>query len=465
MAHKSIKFYRDILITFAPIIVLIAAGFWIASKFIAPPVPKTISITTGHETGAYYQFANKYREELKKDGITLEIITSSGSLDNIERLSQNEADVGFVQGGVAPEKESDSGSDTSSDSDSSDSDSKAGDESESHSKLISLGSLYYEPVWIFLNNKIRIDQLKDFSRLRIATGPDGSGTQSIARILLNLNNINSQSASFLSLSNTKAADSLLEHKIDVAFFVASAQAPVIQKLLRDDRVHLLNLERAEAYSHLLPYLSKITLAQGVIDLQKNIPEHDVTMIAPTANLVVHEDLHSALQVLLLGAAKRIHSGPSLFSTPDQFPSAHKTAFPISEIATRYFKVGPPFLMRYLPFRAAIFIDRMVVLLIPLLALMLPLMKIMPPLYRWRVRSSIYRWYKELQEIENKTFVHQLASEEKYNDLVKQLERIEAEVNKVKTPLSYADQLFNLLLHIDLVKKKIVTSSQLLQKTT
>jgi TRAP-type uncharacterized transport system substrate-binding protein len=433
MANKSIKFYRDLLITFAPLFVLIAIGFWVASKFIAPPVPKKITITTGHENGGYFQFAKKYRDELAKEGITLEIITSSGSLENVDRLLQNKAEVAFVQGGTTTPDESDD-------------------------NLVSLGSLYYEPVWIFLNNKIRIDQLKDFARLRIATGPDGSGTQSIARVLLELNDVNIQSASFLSLPNSQAANSLLEHKIDVAFFVASAKAPVIQKLLRDDRVHLLNLDRAEAYSHLLPYLSKITLPEGVIDLHQNIPTQDITMIAPTANLVVHEDLHSALQVLLVGAAKQIHGGPSLFSNPDEFPSAHKTVFPVSEIATRYFKVGPPFLMRYLPFRAAIFIDRMVVLLIPLLALMLPLMKIMPPLYRWRVRSSIYRWYEELQEIENETFVEQLTAE-KCNTLIKELERIEAEVNKVKTPLSYADQLFNLLLHIDLVKKRLKPNMQ------
>jgi hypothetical protein len=319
-------------------------------------------------------------------------------------------------------------------------------------------------VWIFLNSKINIDQLKDFSKLRIATGVDGSGTQSIARILLDLNDVSSHSASFLSLPNSNAANSLLEHKIDVAFFVASAEAPVIQKLLRDERVYLLNLERAEAYSHLLPYLSTITLAEGVIDLHQNIPAHDIPMIAPTANLVVDQNLHSALQVLLLGAAKKIHSGPSLFSNPDEFPSAHKTVFPISEIADRYFKVGPPFLMRYLPFRVAILIDRMTVLLIPLLALMLPLMKVMPPIYRWRVRSSIYRWYEELQNIENETFVHQLTTE-KCKTLIKELERIEAEVNKVKTPLSYADQLFNLLLHIDLVKKKLKPNIQAQQNAT
>ena len=178
------------------------------------------------------------------------------------------------------------------------------------------------------------------------------------------------------------------------------------------------------------------------------------MVAPTANLVVSHELHSALQVLLLESAKKIHSGPGLFTDPGKFPSAYKTAFPLSEIAERYYKVGPPFLMRYLPFWAAIFIDRMVVLLIPLVALLLPLMKTMPPLYRWRIRRSIYQWYDELQEVDNET-LNQPISEEKFTRLFQELKRIEEEVNKVKTPLSYADQLYNLLMHIDLVKRKMI----------
>jgi len=429
MAVKSFKFYSDIIVTFLPIIILIVASFWLASHFIAPAAPKKITITTGHMNGAYYQIAKKYRDELIKDGITLEIIESSGSHENISRLLKNEAQVAFVQGGAI-------------------------NQNDNNESLVSLGSLYYEPVWIFLNSKLHVNQLKDFAKLRIATGPEGSGTQSMVNTLLKMNEIDSASASFLSLSNEEATKGILEHDIDIAFFVASAEAPVIQKLLRDNRVHLLSLNRAKAYSYLLPYLSEITLAEGVIDLHKNIPSKNITMIAPTANLVVDKNLHSTLQVLLLKATKKIHSSPGLFSAANEFPSAHKTVLPISEMADRYFKVGPPFLMRYLPFNVAIFIDRMIVLLIPLLALMLPLIKIMPSIYRWKIRSSIYRWYEKLQEIEHTSAFTQELTEEHYNKLIEELVEVEQQVNKIKTPLSYTDQLFNLLLHIDLVKKKL-----------
>jgi hypothetical protein len=203
----------------------------------------------------------------------------------------------------------------------------------------------------------------------------------------------------------------------------------------------------------LPYLSKITLPEGIIDLENNFPNQAVTLLAPTANLVIQEDFNPALTVLLLRAAKKIHSKSSIFAAPDEFPSKKFTAYPISDVAEGFHTVGPPFLMRYLPFWPAVFIDRMIVMLVPLLALLLPLGKIMPPLYRWRIRSKIYRWYKELQVVDDKVHGKQISASLS-DELNGELTQIENEVNKVKTPLSYADQVYNLLLHIDLVRNKL-----------
>ena len=238
--------------------------------------------------------------------------------------------------------------------------------------------------------------------------------------------------------------------------VASVDSPVVQQLLHNKQLKLLTLHRADAYIRLIPYLSKISLPEGVIDLESNIPAQTVTLLAPTANLVISEDFSSALSVLLLRAADKIHGNGSVFSASGKFPSDQFTAYPVSDVAERFYSVGPPFLMRYLPFWPAVFIDRMIVMLIPLLALLLPLGKIMPPLYRWRIRSKIYRWYKELQEVDDAIHGQQLTLSE-FAQLGIELSKIENEVNKVKTPLSYADQVYNLLLHIDLVRKKLTTA--------
>ena len=426
MAKYFKQSYKDLLFILVPAIVIIVIGFWVASRFISPAPPDKIVISTGGQKGAYYHFAQKYRDELEKEGIELEINTSAGSLENIDRLLQGKADVAFVQGGTGQESEN----------------------------LLSLGSLYYEPVWIFINRQKTAEQLKDFSGLIISIGEKGSGTSSVASRLLQMNHIDDKSATLLSMNNTTAMENLLEHKIDAAFMVSSPKSVIIQKLLKDDRVRLLDMDRAEAYSHLMPFLSKITLAEGIIDLNLNIPSQNILMVAPTANLVVSPDLHSALQVLLLESAQKINSGPSLFSESGRFPSAYKTAFPLSDIAERYYKVGPPFLMRYLPFWAAILIDRLAVMLIPLVALLLPLMKILPALFRWRIQRRFNKWYEELQQVDNETFNKPL-SKEQFTRLYKELKRIEEEVNKVKAPVSYADQLYNFMLHINLVKKKMI----------
>ncbi len=422
---KAGKSYKELLITTAPAVLLVIAGFWLAYQFVSPPPPKKISMTTGSDTGTYYKLALQYQTELAKEGIELEIFTSSGSKQNIERLLNNQVDIAFIQGGTGHNEAS----------------------------LQSLGSLYYEPLWIFIKKQINAEKITDLAGLRIAYGIEGSGTRVLATELLSLNKLNSQSTQLLPLSSSHAALAITQGQCDVALMVASESSTVVQKLLRNDQIKLLQLSRADAYTRLLPHLSKITLLEGIVDLELNYPAQSVNLLSPSANLVINEDFNSALIVLLLRAADKIHHQASLFSAEGRFPSAESTAYPIHEVAERFYKVGSPFLMRYLPFWPAVFIDRMIVMLIPLLALIIPLAKIMPPLYRWRIRSKIYRWYKELQEVDD--IMHQQPlSVQQIDSLNNDLLQIQNEVNKVKTPLSYADQVYNLLLHIDLVKKNL-----------
>ena len=421
----SRRSYTELLTTFGPAIILIIAGFWVAYQFVAPSPPKKIVITTGSKTGTYYKIAQQYRIELAKEGIELEIISSSGSGENISRLLDKKADLALIQGGTG----------------------------NSEATLFSLGSLYYEPLWVFLRKQSNVKKITDLSSLRIAIGPEGSGTRILAKQILELNHIENKATQLLALSSTEAADALIRSDIDAAIMVASSDSEIVQQLLHNKQLKLLDLHRAEAYIRLIPYLSKITLPEGVIDLEKNFPDQAVTLLAPTANLVITEDFNPALIVLLLRAADEIHSKASVLSASGTFPSSEFTAYPINEVAERFYKVGPPFLMRFLPFWPAVFIDRMIVMLVPLLALLLPLGKIMPPLYRWRIRSKIYRWYKELQEVDDAVHEQQFSIAQ-FVMLNRELQQIENEVNKVKTPLSYADQVYNLLLHIDLVRKKL-----------
>ena len=417
--------YTELLLITIPVIAIVYAGFWGAYQFVSPAPPRSISISAGNIHGTYYAYAEKYKDELALDGIDLTVLESKGSRENIQRLLNNEADVAMVQGGTAYADE----------------------------KLLSLGSLYYEPVSIFYKKELKLNRLNDFAGLKISIGVDGSGTHMLASQLFAINHVNSQNTQFIYLTPQDSLNKLEAGELDAVFFVSSINSPVIQALLHNKNFTLFNFERADAYNQVLPFLSKVTLHEGIIDFKNNIPGQVITLLAPTANLVVRDDLHKSLSILLLQAMEKNHGNNDMFSTPGFFPSEQLTAFPVSDVAKRFLELGPPFLIKYLPFWIATFIDRMFVLTLPLLLLIIPLFKILPPVYRWRIRSKVYRWYEQLQKVDDQIRVSQL-SDEQSEYLIQELERITEEVSKLHTPLSNADQLYNLLVHIDLIKKNI-----------
>jgi len=366
---------------------------------------------------------------LRLTGITfsargLEILNTTGSLENIQLLESGKADIAFVQGGVTESADSDD--------------------------LLSLGSLYFEPVWLFHRNSLNIEQLTDLQHKRVAVGIEGSGTRALAIRLLSDNSITTLNADLRSMEIRASADALLNGDIDAAFFVASPQSSVVRKLLEADQIALMDFNRAEAYTRIHRYLSVVTLPEGVIDLKRNLPSKQTQLLATSANLVSRRDLHPALIDLLLQAATEVHGRGGWFEQTGQFPNPDYLDFPLIKEAKRFYKYGPPFLQRYLPFWAATLVDRLKVMLLPLVALLLPLFKIMPPLYRWRMRSRIYPWYKEVRAIDKQAY----QSTPDIDSSLVELARIEREVANISVPLSFAEELYDLRLHISLVQERL-----------
>jgi TRAP transporter TAXI family solute receptor len=414
--------------TLGTAIILALAGCFVAWQFVNPAPPDTITIATGQPGGAYLLFAERYQTVLARDGITLNILETAGSVENLQLLEKDadSIDLAFVQGGTANKTNS--------------------------TDLTSLASLYYEPLWVFYRGTDKLTRLTQLQHKRIAAGEPGSGTQAVTMTLREDNQLQINPADILSIGGREAADALITGRVDVAFFVASVQSPLVQELLHRQDLRLMSFERADAYTRLHHFLSRITLPEGIIDLQENIPPQDTVLLAATANLVAHDDFHPALISLILQAAEEVHGDGSLFAQPGDFPNDQHLEFKLDDGARRYFKHGPPFLQRYLPFWTANLIDRMKIMLIPLLTLLIPLIKIMPPTYRWQARKKIYRWYRELKALD---FQHpeQLPAET-LNTTIQKLDTIEEEARKVSVPLSYSDELYNLRLHIDLVRSKL-----------
>ena len=408
----------DKLKTFLPALVLAVAAFILAYQFVDPAPPNTLTLSAGSKDGAYYKYAESYRGYLESRGIHVNILESAGSQENVERLTAGKVDVAFVQGGVASPK---------------------------NTTLSSLGSLYYEPLWVFVRSDVSIKSLADLKGKSIAVGLEGSGTRVLSLQLLQENAVNGKNANLSSVAGGKAVDALLNGKVDAVFLVAGSRADTVQQLNQNAKVKLLSFTRAQAYTRRIPTLSLLNLPEGTLSLIKNIPAEDTTLLATTATLLVNKNTHPALQGLLMQAAAYVHGGRSLFSKAGEFPTSGYTAITLSKQAQRYYKSGPPFLQRYLPFWAATMIDRLKVMLLPFIALLIPLFKVMPPLYRWRVRSRIYRWYDELSRVD-------IALVEGVNQtLLDELDRIENEIRKVHVPLSYADELYSLRMHVALIR--------------
>jgi uncharacterized protein len=425
---------RDLLVAAGPTIILVTVACVVAYLLVDPAPPHQVRLATGQENSAYEAFGTQYAKEMKRDGIVVTLQPTLGSQENLERLRRGEADIAFVQSGSTSEEQV----------------GKLG--------LVSLGSLFTEPVWLFLRDTVKTNNLTGLRGLRINLGPEGTGVPNLFRQVLAVNGVEPNELTISALENTPATVELLEGRIDGLVFSSAPEAPLIQMLLQTPGIRLFNFSQAEAYTRRLPFLTHVTLPRGIVDLGRDIPSQDYHLIAPTATLVARADLHPALVDLFVKAAGEIHGGAGWFQQQGQFPSPKYTEIPVADEAAKYYRDGPPFLQRYMSFWLANLFDRLWVVVVALAALVIPLSKIVPPLYVWRVRSRVYRWYGELRAVEQAwEGVLEEQREIVRADLLRRLDEIEESVNHISIPLAYADGLYGLRGHINIVRQRVAAA--------
>jgi TRAP transporter TAXI family solute receptor len=434
VVRETLVSVRDLMIAWGPFFLLGIALLVVAYWFLDPQPPKRIVLGTGPENSAYAEFGKRYQQELKRYGITVELRNTAGSRENLVLLrdGKQKVDVAFVQGGASETIRT--------------------REEEEAEPIMSLGSLFFEPVWIFY----RADAVKQFNDLadlrgkRVNVGLRGSGSPGIAMRLLRANQIEREEFTRSAVSDQEAVIGLIEGKYDAIFLVSAAEAPFVQMLLQTPGIRLFEFAQAEAYARHYRYISPVMLPRGVADLARNVPARDLQLIATTTSLVAREGTHPALVQLFVQAASRIHSGPGWVARAGQFPTAEHTEFALAKDAERYYRLGPPLLQRYLPFWLANLVDRMWVALFSIVAILIPVSRLVPPLYRFRVRSRIFRWYRNLRLIEAELE----EGERPRDELVASLDKLEARVSSIRVPLAYADELYSLRQHIDLVRARL-----------
>ncbi len=417
---------------FGVVLLIAVAALWLAFKFVRPAPPDTIIITSGLKGSSFDGAAEKYRVILERNGVKLKILQSEGALDNLRRLRDPEfkVDVGFVQGGLLV-------------------DGDAGN-------LVSLGSLFYVPLVVFYRGAEPVVRLSDFKGKRLAIGREGSGTHFLNVQLLRANGVDKQTAQLLDISGADAAQALLSRKVDAALLMGDAATPeIMRKLVHTPGIHMMDFRQADAYTRRFRFLSKLDLPMGSVDFAKNLPARNIALIAPTVELVARPDLHPALSDLLIEAARETHGRATLLQRAGEFPAPLEHEFPISDDAARYYKSGKGFWYRYLPFWLASLFDRTMVVLVPLVVVLIPGVKLVPAIYRWRVRSRIYKRYGELMALEREILAQPTG--EQRAALSKRLDEIEQRVNGSKMPLPFADQFYVLREHINFVRRRLAAS--------
>lgn len=425
--------WHDFAMLVLPIVVLSMLAIGLMVYWVDPAPPKHITMSVGPRDSTFWPIAEQYRRILARDGITMRLETSDGSVQNLQRLAdpKQPVELGFVQGGVS------NGIDIKS--------------------LVSLGSMFYAPLVVFYRGA-NFSELAQLSGMRIAVGREGSGTRALALGLLKANGIEpGGTTSLLPLDGEDAVQELIQGRIDAAILNGdSASRANMLRLQRMPGVSLMSFSQADAYTRRFYYLAQVDLPAGVLDLGQNLPPETVHLISPTVELIARSNLHPALSDLLISAAQEIHGRSNVLQRAGEFPSPiSHDVFPISDDAQRYYKSGKSFLYRSLPFWLASLADRLLVVFVPLVVVLIPGLRIVPGLYAWRVKSRIYRWYGSLIAIERAAMSESAAKERE--DLLHRLDHIEDSVNRLKMPLAYADAFYVLREHIGFVRSRLTGS--------
>jgi hypothetical protein len=433
--HISRISWRDAALTYGPFLLVIVVVLALTLHFIRPAPPTTIVMSSGAEGSMFEVFAGRYAKILARQGVTLKVLPSQGSLENLKRLSDPgyKVDVGFVQGGIASQGDA--------------------------NNLVSLGSVFYVPVLVFYRAPQPIKFLSELDGKRIAIGREGSGARVLAETLLKANGIAAGGKSkLLDLEGKGAQDALVNGTADAAFVMGDSATPATMRdLLHTSGVRLFDFVQSDAYVARFRYLSEIELPPGSLDLGKNTPPQTLALLAPTVELIARPSLHPALSDMLIQAAQEVHGRATLLQKAGEFPAPLEHEYRISDDAQRYYKSGKSFAYRNLPFWLASLVDRIVIVLVPLAVVLLPGLKVVPWLYKWRINARIYRRYAELMALERVAFSETTAKER--SDVLRRLDEIERRIVADKLPASAAEQLYVLRQHIHFVRNRLLQDAR------
>jgi TRAP-type uncharacterized transport system substrate-binding protein len=398
--------------------------------YFIPAPPSTVTMATGFQASSFEYVGQRYRDIFARSHVELKLRETTGALDNIELLKNPNSGVqiALVFGGIS--------------------------DGERAPGVLSLGTVYTNPFWIFYSSDEPLDRLSQLKGKRIAVGPVGSGIRFSAERLLGRSGIDSTTATLLPFGAAVAVAALNESKVDVVWIAGLPDAPAISSLLRNPKIRLMSFPMADAFTRVFPDLVRLVLPQGVIDLDSITPPNDVVLIGTTAKVLVRNDLHPQIVQLLLQTMVEAHGGANIFQRVGEFPNAADPEYPVAPAASDFYKSGPSLTQRYLPLWLSVHAQRAIAVLVAGLAIGLPAFRFLPLFYQWIMRRRLMYWYAKLKDLEASFDINANAISLPESKI--EIERIEDAVSHIRFPLTFTDQLYNLRSHIDIVRRKIAS---------
>ena len=391
-------------------------------RFIFPAPPTHLRIAAGSQGSYFHEVASNYKTALAQEGINLEIVQTQGALDNLQLVRDGKADLALTHDGLISAKEG--------------------------SQLRSLGSISYEPIWVFRRKDTPvITDLTKLKGLRINIGPEGSGVRFLALKLMGLAGVTAQNTQFLDLAPQESIDQMNAGLLDIGFFMDPPENAQIKSLFIRPDILEVDLKDAEAFHRNLRFLHVTPLSPSSIDLASAQPKFEFRTVSVANTVVIHQQLHPAIQYLMLSIMDKVHHAPSLISSEGEFPSDKDVGLPLSDEADIFYEKGMPFLSQYLSFELASIVERCIKSFVPLFIIIFPLLKFIPTLMKWRNRRKFSKLYKSLLDVENR--MRSPTTELSAHECEAMLNRIvEAITQENLSPSSY--EVFVLSEHIDLV---------------
>lgn len=419
--------WKDVTFTSIPVVILIIAVSWVTLHLLSPAPPNKIVILGGPKGSSFDVNAHRYADIIESHGVKVQVLETEGSEENLDLLQnkKSKADVGFVQ--------------------------NSSSHGENTTNLVSLGTVWVQPLLVFYRGE-DLNFITQLKGKRVATGPDDSATNDFVDEILRENGMGAKDITPLLLEPEDSIKALINKKVDAIFLTGElVSVERVHQIMDVPGIKIMSFEQAEGYTREFKFLSELDIPEGAFNLGKNIPHKNIKLIGTSVELIAKESLHPALSDLVVAASKEVSGKPNMFRDKKEFPKLTEHSVPISEEAQRYYASGSPFLYKKLPFWLASLLDRILIVILPLALVLVPASKIIGPIYKWRIRSRIYKWYGALMKIE-----HELdgrLNKESLSIIIDQINEIQSKVNKLVLPLAYANELYALREHVEYVKSR------------